>query len=244
MSDEKKAPTRGGNNSWLSSHARYIRSIVFGGLDGIVTTFVIVAGVEGASLSIGVLLIIGIGSMLGDAISMGIGDYASSHAELEYYEVEKERQAWIFDNNPSEERHKIVHVYQSKGLTHEDACTVADILTKKKETAVELMMLAEHGAFEHAGTPATKGLYTFSSFLFFGFVPLVTYVISPFFDFTHDQMFASACLLTGVTLFALGAAKGTVIQRNWFYSGLEMLTIGGGASVVAYVIGYLLRGLA
>jgi len=34
-----------------------------------------------------------------------------------------------------------------------------------------------------------------------------------------------------------------VTGRNWFRSGLEMLIVGGIAAVVAYVIGYALRGL-
>ncbi|MHA1713754.1 MAG: VIT1/CCC1 transporter family protein [Candidatus Ranarchaeia archaeon] len=50
---------------------RYIKSIIYGGLDGIITTFAVVAGVTGAALSAVVVLILGISNLVADGISMG-----------------------------------------------------------------------------------------------------------------------------------------------------------------------------
>jgi VIT1/CCC1 family predicted Fe2+/Mn2+ transporter len=44
-------------------------------------------------------------------------------------------------------------------------------------------------------------------------------------------------------LFALGAAKYFVTRRNPFFSGLEMLVVGGFAAGVAYLVGALLKGI-
>ena len=52
----------------------YIKSIVFGGLDGIITTFAIVASVAGANLPLEVVILTGFSKLLGDALSMGFGD--------------------------------------------------------------------------------------------------------------------------------------------------------------------------
>ncbi len=227
-----------------SYHGKYIKSIVWGGLDGIVTTFVVVAGVTGASLSSGILIILGLGSLLGDAVSMGIGDYAGSHAEKEYHEAEQQHLGWIYDNSPEQEQARIVEIYKDKGLSGQDAQTVASILSKKKETAVELMMLAEHGALEVHESPVTQGLYTFCSFILFGSVPLSTYIMAPLFPRIADYRFIIACVLTGITLFLLGAFKVCVSKRNWFLSGLEMVGIGSISSILAYLIGYGLAGLA
>lgn len=54
---------------------RYLKSAVFGACDGIITTFAVVAGVMGAGLSTKVILILGIGNMVADGLSMAIGDY-------------------------------------------------------------------------------------------------------------------------------------------------------------------------
>ena len=57
-------------------------------------------------------------------------------------------------------------------------------------------------------------------------------------------MFPAAIVLTGITLFALGALKVKFTQRNWFLSGLQMLVVGGVAAFAAYGIGAALSGLA
>lgn len=49
----------------------YIKSIVFGGVDGIITTFAIVAGTTGAGLSTGVVIVLGVSNLIADGISMG-----------------------------------------------------------------------------------------------------------------------------------------------------------------------------
>ena len=56
----------------------YLRDFVYGGIDGSVTTFAIVAGVEGASLSSGIVLILGLANLLADGFSMAAGNYSGT----------------------------------------------------------------------------------------------------------------------------------------------------------------------
>src|SRR3989344_9618638 len=72
-----------------SATGRSLKSVVYGGLDGIITTFAVVAGVAGASLSANIVLILGFANLIGDGISMAVGDYLSSKSENEYYHKEK-----------------------------------------------------------------------------------------------------------------------------------------------------------
>ena len=62
----------------------YIKNIHYGGMDGVVTTFSVVAGVEGAQLAPRVTLALGFASLFADALSMGVGEYVSAAAEMEY----------------------------------------------------------------------------------------------------------------------------------------------------------------
>lgn len=48
----------------------YIRYLVYGGIDGAVTTFAIVVGVVGETLSSGIILILGLANFLADGFSM------------------------------------------------------------------------------------------------------------------------------------------------------------------------------
>jgi VIT1/CCC1 family predicted Fe2+/Mn2+ transporter len=55
----------------------YIRELVYGANDGIITTFAVVAGVTGGGLSAPVVLIIGVANLLADGLSMAVGSYLS-----------------------------------------------------------------------------------------------------------------------------------------------------------------------
>jgi len=55
------------------SWAHHIGDLVFGANDGIVTTFAVVSGVAGASLSIKVAIILGLANLLADGFAMGAG---------------------------------------------------------------------------------------------------------------------------------------------------------------------------
>ena len=61
-----------------------IKSIVFGGLDGIITTFSTIASVAGGSLPVHVIITLGFANLIADGIAMGLGDGLSSHAEMTF----------------------------------------------------------------------------------------------------------------------------------------------------------------
>ena len=55
----------------------YIRDLIYGANDGIITTFAVVAGVTGGALSSRAVLIVGIANLVADGLSMGVGNYLS-----------------------------------------------------------------------------------------------------------------------------------------------------------------------
>jgi VIT1/CCC1 family predicted Fe2+/Mn2+ transporter len=55
----------------------YIRDVIYGANDGIITTFAVVAGVAGGALSPTAILIVGTANLLADGLSMGMGNYLS-----------------------------------------------------------------------------------------------------------------------------------------------------------------------
>ena len=67
-------------------HVSYLRDWVYGGIDGTVTTFAVVAGVVGAELSTKALLILGAANLFGDGFSMAAANYSGTKAEIEEYE--------------------------------------------------------------------------------------------------------------------------------------------------------------
>ena len=73
----------------LYEHAQhYIRDLVYGANDGIITTFAVVAGVTGGSLSLRAVLVVGTANLLADGLSMGVGNYLSIRAHESAREVQ------------------------------------------------------------------------------------------------------------------------------------------------------------
>ena len=236
------APIQG--NGHKTEHHKYIGEVVYGGLDGIITTFAVVSGVAGASLSSGVVLILGLANLLADGISMGVGAFFSAKSDREYYEVERTRETKQVQENPKGEQQELVDIYISKGYSEEDARILVDIQSKNEKLFVDAMMIHELDMHPNDRNAVISGMTTFLSFQVAGAVPLLAYFCGRFFwPMTETVEFYSSVALTALALFGLGAAKVWVTARSWIRSGLEMMTVGGLAALVAYFVGYALRGL-
>lgn len=61
----------------------YLSEFVYGGIDGAVTTFAVVAGATGARFDTKVLLVLGFANLIADGFSMGVGSYLSTKSEVE-----------------------------------------------------------------------------------------------------------------------------------------------------------------
>jgi VIT1/CCC1 family predicted Fe2+/Mn2+ transporter len=222
----------------------YIGEAVYGALDGIVTTFAVVAGVEGARLPSGIVLILGFANLVGDGLSMGVGSYLSTKSQREYEKSERIREQWEIENYPEGEKEEIRQIYRKKGFRGADLDRAVEIITSDKEIWVETMMVEELGILKEDNHPFFNGLSTFISFIIAGFVPLLFFVAALAVPGLGKYTFMMSVILTGLTLFAVGSLRVLVTQTRWWKSGLEMLIVGGAAALGAYLIGYFLRGLA
>src|SRR3990167_5107407 len=72
----------------------YVGDVVFGAIDGSITTFAVVSGVAGAALSTNIVIILGIANLLADGFSMGVGNYLSSKSNIEFAQKERKREEW------------------------------------------------------------------------------------------------------------------------------------------------------
>lgn len=228
----------------LTGHGQYLKSFVYGGLDGVVTTFAVVAGVAGANLSSSVVIILGVANLIADGISMAFGDYLGSKAENEYTAAERVREEWEVRNYPEGEKREMVELYMEKGITEVDAKIAVDALSKNEKAWVDIMMVEELGMVENQESPIKNAMVTFGSFIFFGSIPVLVYAIARFFPFFAEHTFLTACLLTGVTLFILGTLKIYFTRQPWYKAGTEMLLLGGFAAGAAYMVGIVLGGLS
>ena len=93
-----------------------LKSIIFGGLDGILTAFAVVSGAAGGGLSPSVTVLLGISSIVADAVAMGLGDYLSNKAHRDFVISEEERERWELRNYREGEIWEMINVFTKRGM--------------------------------------------------------------------------------------------------------------------------------
>ncbi|KAG1360661.1 putative membrane protein of ER body-like protein [Cocos nucifera] len=145
----------------------------------------------------------------------------------------------------SSQQAELLSTYQALGMDLEDAKTVVNVLSKYQDILVDEKMTARKGMLPPRQTekPWKSGLITFASFISFGSVPLLSFVILIPFTGDDSTKFLGACLLSALALALLGLARAK-ISGQYLHSVAATLFNGCIAATCAYLIGWMLRNLA
>lgn len=218
----------------------YLRDAVYGANDGIVTTFVVVAGVVGASLPPVTILLLGAANLLADGFSMATSNYLGTKSELEYMKHERGVEEWEIQHIPTEEMAEVRSVLADRGYQGEDLEEMVRLIAKNKNFWLDFMMSEELGFSLHdAHLPLKGAAVTMAAFVVAGSLPIL-----PYFLFSASSAaFFFAMLATGVALFAVGSLRSLFTGKRWTVAGFEVLLMGGAAAVIAYATGALIRNL-
>lgn len=215
------------------STGKYIGDFIYGANDGIITTFAVVAGAVGASLSPVVIIILGFANIFADGISMGVSNYLSIRSEHDYAKAQREKEEWEIEHLREIEIDEIREIFERKGFKGADLKKAIEVITSDKKVWVDTMMKDELRILEDEGeNPIKHGLATFAAFSTVGIVPLLAYVIPGVLN-----TFWVAVFMGMASLFIVGALRSLVTAVSWFRGGLEMLSVGSGAATVAYFVG-------
>lgn len=215
--------------------ASYLRDWVYGGIDGAVTTFAIVAGVVGAELSARVVLILGAANLLADGLSMAAGNYAGTKAEIDDYERIRQMEERHIRLVPDGEREEIRQLFAAKGFEGEDLERAVEVITSSTTRWVDMMMAEEHGVPMVNRSPVLAGLATFVAFLICGLVPLLPFVTGV------GASVSVSVVSTAMVFFLIGSMKSRWSTVSWWWSGSETLLIGLLAAGAAYAVGVALK---
>lgn len=238
--EEKMA--HGITNDFVDKFQEYLGEFVYGGIDGSITTFAVVAGAVGAGLDSSVIIILGFANLFADGFAMSIGAYLAAKSEKENFEKHQKIEYWEVDNIPEKEIEEVREIYSEKGFEGELLNKVVEVITADKDRWVDVMMKDELGMIQTDKSPFKIGLITLTSFIFLGFIPLLIYVADYFMKFGFNLMLVSSLL----TLFAfalIGYLKGVVNQTNKLKSVLTTVGMGVCAALVAYFVGDFLEQL-
>jgi VIT1/CCC1 family predicted Fe2+/Mn2+ transporter len=224
----------------------FLKQIIYGGNDGIVTTFAIVAGFAGAAAEgterVGPLavLVFGLANLCADAVSMGLGEFLSTRSQRDLYHARRRAELAELARAPAAERAELEQMLEERGLPPEDAAEVARRLIRSPELVADMMMSYEMEMPDmRTATPLADGLSTFAAFVSFGLLPLVPYLLrAP----TDPATFALSVGTTFAALAALGLLRARATGEGVLRSAGETVLVGSACAAVAFAVGRLVGG--
>jgi len=227
---------------FLQKYEAYLGEFVYGGIDGCVTTFAVVAGAVGAGLDSSIIIVLGFANLLADGFAMSVGAYLSSKSEKDNYQKHKQIEYWEVENLPEVETEEIREIYRAKGFEGELLEQVVAVITADKDRWVDVMMKEELHMIEESKSPLKMGAVTYFSFILIGLIPLLTYVWD-FFNPIDGNLFLIASCLTAFGFIIVGTFKTYVTETPLWKGVLETLALGAIAALVSYFVGDLLEHL-
>jgi vacuolar iron transporter family protein len=229
----------------ISPIQTYLKEIVYGGSDGIVTTFAVVAGFTGAqmgqnipNLSFLTVLLFGLANLFADGLSMGLSNFLSLRSEKDIYKKEQAKELYEIRHHPDSEKEETITILKQRGFDERQAKELTAIYMTNEKYWLRFMMNDELELPNPLGeNPHLTGLATFSAFIAFGFIPLIPYILVP----QSPGVFLYACIAALAALICLGILRWRVTAEHVVRTISETILVGSAAALVAYLVGTFFR---
>lgn len=218
-----------------------MRDGVLGAMDGCVTTFAVVAGAIGGSLSEGVVIILGLANLIADGFSMAVGNYLGAKSQNEELDKAIALEMKHIEMVPEGEKEEVRQIYAAKGFQGDLLEKVVDVIVADRNSWVNAMISDEWGLRRGDSRPLRAGTATFAAFCLAGLIPLLAFLIPMV---PSELRFRISCAATAATFFMIGLIKGAILGKPAWKSGLGAMLLGGSAAALAYAVGFGLRRLA
>jgi VIT1/CCC1 family predicted Fe2+/Mn2+ transporter len=221
--------------------ASYLHDFIYGGIDGAVTTFAVVAGAAGADLSETVVIILGGANLIADGFSMAVSNFLGSRAARQERERDRREEERQIREVPEGEREEIRQIFAAKGFQGHDLERVVDVITADPDLWVDTMMTEELGYGSTEPSEYKAALATLVAFLAIGFLPLMVFVYDLIVPGEVGHAFTWSSVMTVVAFAVVGGLKSRFVDQSWWRSALETVAVGGLAAVLAYATGAFLQ---
>lgn len=214
----------------------YLGEVIYGGLDGVVTTFAVLAGSIGAHLDTPIIIILSLANLLADGFSMGTGNFFSERSKRQLVIKEQTKLRNLVIKSPKKAKKHLESMFTRQGFNQQESrCMSRALLNHDGAAAREI--LHDKGLFLEDTHPKNTAIATFLSFIFIGFLPILPLIIFP------NPSFWLILSLVALVLFILGAFRSKISAVTWIRGGMEIMLAGVMASLIAFYVGDFLSSL-
>ena len=213
----------------------WLREIVFGLNDGLVTTLVFIMAVS--EVAPARLVVVVLGEIMAGGISMALGGFLSARTTKQILDKRIATERYEIEHEPEEERAELQAIYRDKGFSGPLLHNVVNHLTANKERWHRAMVHDELGVVADTHiNPWLEGLQIGVSFVIGGLIPTIPVLLS----LPYVQWWAYG--LTALTALILGTVKARYTRQGPVQAGLEFLLVVTVGTLAGVGLGLLLHG--
>ncbi|MCB2223383.1 MAG: VIT1/CCC1 transporter family protein [Actinobacteria bacterium] len=215
---------------------QYMRDIILGVNDGLVSIFLLVVGVVGGGLTSKQVLLAGVAASIAGAVSMAAGEYMATKSQEQVFDREMALEREHLRYHRGVELQEIRDMFGDLGFPEADIERVVEIVDADDESFLKVMMALEFGVVEEERRSPSLAMVMSGVLFLTGSLPSIL----PF-VFVSDPLTALwiAAAGSGVGLFVVGAVKSMVTFTNPWVSGLENVGVAAVGAGVSYLVGSL-----
>jgi VIT1/CCC1 family predicted Fe2+/Mn2+ transporter len=219
--------------------SEFVRDVVIGMADGLTVPFALAAGLSGADTTTRIIVVAGLAEIAAGSIAMGLGGYLAAKNDADHYASELRREEREVKEIPDEEAREVLEVFETYGLTHEEAVPIVNTLRTRPKQWIDFMMRFELGLEEPDPKRALRSALTIAgAYIAGGLIPLAPYMlVADAYSALMDSVVA-----TLIALAIFGAIKGHYTAMPLVSSAIRTVVIGGLAAAAAFVIARLVSG--
>ncbi len=214
----------------------WLRPVVFGAMDGLVTNVSLIAGVGGASAAQHIVVLTGLAGLAAGAFSMAAGEFVSvsSQNELVGAEINKERSE--LENNPVAEQKELAAMFRARGVEARVASEVAGQISQNFDQALNVHVREELGVDpQELPSPLVAAGGSLVSFAVGAIIPLLPYLAGA------NSLWLSL-VLAALAAIAGGGTVAKITGRPVWRGAARQLLLGAAAAALTFGIGHLVGG--
>ena len=215
----------------------WLRDMVFGLNDGLVTTLVFIMTVSGIAQP-SALVLIALSEVIAGGVSMALGGYLSARTDLEVLERRIATERHEIAVEPAEERAELRGIYHRMGMRGALLDRVVAHLTANEERWLKALLQGELGLVgDDLVSPWREGLLIGGAFVVGGLIPALPFLL----HLPQARIWAYA--FTAAVALALGALKARYTLKGPLRAALEFLFVVTAGTLVGIAAGSLLHAL-
>ena len=219
---------------------QYVRDIILGVNDGLVSVFLLVAGVVGGGFAGETVLLTAIAGGIAGAISMAAGEFLATRSQEEVFDAEIELEREHIQYHRDSEVAQLYDMFGEIGIRDEDVERVVSAFTRDDETILNAMKILEFGLIEQDRRSPYRAMFVSGAlFLAGSLTSIIPFLVTA----STSLGLLWAAILTSVALFAVGAVKTLITRTPIVKAGLENLVIAGIGGLIAFWIGSIAQAI-